>query len=63
MVSPSGTIYFRGIPCTIQSTPVIPSQCRNTGVGIRLSFVQAKQQNSDKEMRIATPVTSVTGSQ
>ena len=28
---------------SIQSTPVIPSQCRNIGVGIRLSFVQFEQ--------------------
>jgi hypothetical protein len=45
------------------SKSVIASQRRSVGVAIRLSFVQAKQQNSDKEMRIATPVTSVTGSQ
>ena len=43
--------------------PVIPSQCRNTGVGIRFPFVQFKQFSRVKGMRIATPVTSVTGSQ
>ena len=43
--------------------PVIPSQCRNTGVGIRFSFAQVSQFEYAKEMRIATPVTSVTGSQ
>ena len=43
--------------------PVIPSQCRNTGVGIRFSFAQVSQFEYAKEMRIATPVTSVAGSQ
>ena len=48
---------------SIQSTPVIPSQCRNTGVGIRLFLFKLHILFALEEMRIATPVTSVTGSQ
>ena len=48
------------IKCNYSVYPVIPSQCRNTGVGIRLFFMQFAQFRRIKRMRIATPVTSVT---